>query len=178
MTTLSRRDVLKLVSGSLAGIFLTPLPWKLLDDTSIMTQTGPWIAKVPRGPLSIRYSTCTLCPSGCGVRARCVAGVPYSLSAITNHPLSFGTLCAAGLAGHHSAYHPLRVCTPLTISHEPLASSSKAIGLDAAKSQLASALKGANSVAILDMCPGRTASLAYRKFLGTNGNYIVPSYLE
>lgn len=177
MNTPSRRDVLKLLGGSLAGIFLTPLPWKLLDDTSIMTQTGPWIAKDPRGPLSIRYSTCTLCSAGCGVCARSVAGVPFSLSPVVKHPLSFGTLCAAGLAAHYSAYHPLRVRTPLSISHDKPESSVSAISFDDAKSRLKSDLAnvGTGSVAILDLRPGRTASLAYRKLLGgrTNGYYIV-----
>ena len=177
MKSVSRRDLLKLFGGGLAGIFLTPLPWKLLRDTSVLTQTGPWIAKVPHGPLSSGYSTCTLCPAGCGVRARSVAGVPFGLSAVVNHPLSFGTLCAAGFAAHHSAYHPSRVRTPLIISHDQPAPSVKAIGLDEAKSRLASALTGTGngSVAILDLRPGRTASLAYRKFLGTNGHYLVAS---
>jgi anaerobic selenocysteine-containing dehydrogenase len=109
-----------------------------------------------------------------------VAGVPFSLSAVPNHPLSFGTLCAAGWAAHQSAYHPSRVRTPLIISHDQPASSVKSIGLDEAKSRLASALKGAGAgaVAILDLRPGRTASLAYRKFLGTNGTYLVPSRTE
>ncbi len=180
MNSISRRNIIKLFGGVLAGTFFTPLPWKLLQDSSIVTQTGPWIVKVPRGPLTSGYSTCTLCPAGCGVRARAVAGVPFSLSPVPNHPLSFGTLCAAGLAAHHCAYHPFRVNTPFIISHDKPALSKKAIGFDEVKSRLISTLNGArkDSVAILDLQPGRTASLVYRKILGANGRYIVSSRKE
>ena len=34
----TRRDVLWGLGGGLAGAALTPVPWKLLDDTAIWTQ--------------------------------------------------------------------------------------------------------------------------------------------
>ncbi len=178
MNSISRRNIIKMFGGLVAGTFFTPLPWKLLQDSSIVTQTGPWITKVPRGQLSAGYSTCTLCLGGCGVRARTIAGVPFSLSAIPNHPLSFGTLCAAGVAAHQSAYHPLRVRTPLNITHNNTTISTNSISLDEVQSRLTPYLNEADrgSIAILDLRPGRTASLAYRKMLGVNGRYIIPSY--
>src|SRR5512147_1058887 len=99
----SRREILKFIGGSVAGIILTPVPWKLLDDTAIMTQTGPWIAKVPHGDYTTHFSSCTACPAGCGLRVRCVDNVPIGLSGVRGHPVSFGTLCAAGYAAHHLA---------------------------------------------------------------------------
>ena len=38
---ISRRDVLKLAGGAGLGILLSPLPWKLLDDSAIWTQNWP-----------------------------------------------------------------------------------------------------------------------------------------
>ena len=69
---LTRRSLLKFMGGAVVGSVLSPLPWKLLDDAAIWTQNWSWIARPPRGPVSHMFTTCQLCPVGCGMRARLI----------------------------------------------------------------------------------------------------------
>ena len=66
----TRRDLLVWSAGAAAGLMVTPVPWKLLDDTSIWSQNWPWIPQPTRGPVEVKHSSCTLCPNGCGMRVR------------------------------------------------------------------------------------------------------------
>src|SRR5512138_1801555 len=97
---INRRDVVRIAGGSALGVAFTPLPWKLLDDSAIWTQTGPLAVKLPRGEVTTRFTTCPLCPEACGVRARCVGGAPFQLAGVAGHPTGRGALCAAGVGGH------------------------------------------------------------------------------
>ena len=84
---LTRRDFFTLGIGAAAAIPLTPMPWKLLDDTSKWSQNWSWIPRPPRGERSVRYSTCTLCPSGCGIQAvRCVGKNLIGIAPVAAHP--------------------------------------------------------------------------------------------
>ena len=65
-----RRDLLVWSAGAAAGLVVTPVPWKLLDDVSIWSQNWPWIPQPARGPVEVKQSFCTLCPNGCGLRVR------------------------------------------------------------------------------------------------------------
>src|SRR5512140_1119409 len=96
----NRRDVLKFVGGSAVGTVFTPIPWKLLDDVAIWSQNWSWVPKPLRGEIKTKFTNCTLCPAGCGVKARCVGTQPVSLAGVPNHPQSRGTLCPEGLGGH------------------------------------------------------------------------------
>ncbi|MCK6506555.1 adventurous gliding motility protein CglE, partial [Myxococcota bacterium] len=49
------------------GVMLSPLPWKLLDDSAIWTQNWSLTPKLSHGPLSSLVSRCTLCQAGCAV---------------------------------------------------------------------------------------------------------------
>ena len=102
----------KFIGGSAVGIMLTPIPWKLLDDSAIWTQNWSWIPEPLKGKFQTKFTTCTLCPAGCGVRVRCVGDQPVSLSGVANHPISHGALCPVGLGAHHLPYHPARVLQP------------------------------------------------------------------
>jgi Ni/Fe-hydrogenase subunit HybB-like protein len=66
----TRRDLLVWSAGAAAGLMVTPVPWKLLDDTSIWSQNWPWIPQSARGPVEVKQTFCTLCPNGCGMRVR------------------------------------------------------------------------------------------------------------
>ena len=90
---LTRRDVLRFAGGSILGTVFTPLPWKMLDDTSIWTQNWSLTPTLPRGAMTTRSTYCTLCSSGCAVTARCVNGVPFALDGVADHPLAGGVLC-------------------------------------------------------------------------------------
>ncbi|HVX67134.1 MAG TPA: hypothetical protein VHA11_11060, partial [Bryobacteraceae bacterium] len=149
---MNRRDVLRFAGGSAAGLLLTPLPWKLLDDTSIWTQNWPWTPRLPRGEVTTRWSACTLCPEACGVTARAVVDRPFELAGVGGHPSGHGVLCPAGLVAHHVAYHPARVLQVLRR------------GRPATMAQAMRALRAAKgTVAIFDQRPGRAISELYRR---------------
>jgi anaerobic selenocysteine-containing dehydrogenase len=155
-----RRDFLKLAGGLSAGIVFTPVPWKILDDVSIWTQNWGWIPRPLRGEITQSYTNCTLCPAGCGVRASCVAGQPYQLAGIANHPVGRPTLCPAGLAAHQLPYAAARVTEPTV--------NGKTTTLDASMAAAAVKISAAESVLVLDGRPGRCASEMYRRVASGN----------
>ena len=57
----SRRNFIKFAVGGAAGIGLTPLPYKLMDDVAIWTQTWPWVPVPPVGEFTRVKSVCSLC---------------------------------------------------------------------------------------------------------------------
>lgn len=102
----SRRDLLLGTAGLTAGIFFTPVPWKVLDDVSIWTQNWPWIPQPPRGPVTTKLAACTLCASGCAMRVRIAGAFPVGISGSVTHPLTKGALCPLGFAAHQLNWHP------------------------------------------------------------------------
>ncbi len=183
---MTRRDILTLAGGTVVGAVLSPLPWKLLDDTAIWTQNWSLIPRLQRGPESVVHSTCALCPGGCAVTARCVGRRPVTLSGGIHHPFSFGTLCPVGLTGHHLAYHPLRLRSAQRFTSkgtegelanvsegELLADLSRLLGTIGSSER-------AGAVAVLDRRPGRAMSSLYEQFLSTfkNRYYVVPPARE
>lgn len=176
---LARRDIFKLAGGAAAGTVLTPVPWKLLNDTAEWSQNWSWIPKLPRGESKTKFTACTLCPAGCGLRARCVGDQPVSLSGIAGHPLSRGVLCPVGIGGHHVAFQAGRVLRPLmrVMGKNPYFAP---VTLEAAVSEISSAIAatqrdGAQRIAVFDERPGRSMSLLYRRFVARipNGTYLV-----
>ena len=174
---LGRRDLLKLVGGGAAGLFLTPVPWRLIGGVAIRTESWPGVPDPPRGEVRTRYTTCTLCPAACGVRARCVVDQPVSLAGVAAHPSSAGVLCPAGLCGHHLPLLPNRVREALARRGDKF----QPVPVGAVAGAVAAALTdmrqsgSAERVAVLDARPGRTASLMYRRWLRSapNGMYLV-----
>ena len=155
----TRRDVFKFTGGSALGLLFTPAPWRLITDTALWSENWPGIPRPGRGENRIRYTHCGLCPAGCGVRARCVGDQPVALAGAAD-----GALCALGVAGHHLPYHPARL---------------KEAGVGEAAAAVAEALwkcRRDQSVAVLDLRPGRTASWTYRRALAAlpNGLYLTP----
>lgn len=166
-THITRRDWLKLAGGSVLGLMLSPVPWKLVDDSAIWTQNWPWVPAPLKGKIQNKFSACTLCPAGCAVRARCVGEQPVSLWGVSDHPLSRGALCPVGFAAHHFAYHPLRIMQPCRRTHATVSP----VSFDEAITAIANVMtemqaSGATEfVAVLDAQPERTMSLLYRQFL-------------
>ncbi len=66
-----------------------------------------------RGPESAAASVCTLCPAGCGVRARLIGDRVVKVDGNPLHPISRGRLCAKGQAALQVLHHPDRVRSPL-----------------------------------------------------------------
>src|ERR1035438_6943591 len=156
----TRRDLLTFTGGSAAGLLFTPVPWSLLRDTAVLSENWPGVPQPLHGEIRTRYTNCTLCPAGCGVRARCVGDRPVSLVGVSGHPASRGVLCPAGLVGHHLAFCRNRAAEPLA-GGKPVAIERALTGVSAA----IAARGPRESVAILDPRPGRAASLVYRRFL-------------
>jgi anaerobic selenocysteine-containing dehydrogenase len=67
---ITRRNFIKFAVGGTAGIGLTPLPYKLIDDVAIWTQNWPWVPVPPKGEFTAVKSVCSLCPGGCGIAVR------------------------------------------------------------------------------------------------------------
>src|SRR5579864_8658666 len=105
----TRRDLLMWSAGAAAGLMVTPVPLKLLDDTSIWSQNWPWIPQPARGPVEVKQTFCTLCPNGCGMRVRMAAGWPVGVAGVSNHPVSRGALCPLGFGAHQLNWHPQRL---------------------------------------------------------------------
>lgn len=183
---ITRRDLLKLAGGSALGVVLSPLPWKLLDDSAIWTQNWSLIPKLARGPLTVRYSACTLCGAGCALQARCVGGVPVTLAGVAGHPLTRGALCPIGLSSHHLAHHPLRLARPVRIAGKTNGARVEPADLESILAMLGPTVRSIaagrekGAIAVLDRQPGRALSLAYREFLAgfPEGLSLVPSNLE
>jgi len=179
---ISRRDLFKFVGGSAVGAFLTPVPWKLIDDAAIWSQNWSWIPKPLHGEVHTKFTTCTLCPAGCGVRAKCVGDQPVMLTGVSQHPVSHGTLCPVGLGGHHLPYHPRRATQPIERVQRGGALEFSPVSLDAAVAAVVKAISEANTggssqlIAVLDQQPGRIVSAHYQQFLGRIGNgiYLTP----
>ncbi len=124
----------------MAGALLTPAPWRLITDTALWSENWPGIPRPLRGEIRSKFTNCALCSAGCAVRARCVGEQPVSLAGLA------GGLCPFGLAAHHLPYHPARV------KQGPVAEAAAAV-----------VARGTQSVALLDLNPGRTVSWSYRR---------------
>ncbi len=151
----TRRDLLFWGAGAAAGLIVTPVPWKILDDTSIWSQNWPWIPQAARGPVEVKQSACTLCPQGCGLRVRMAAGWPVGVAGVSSHPVSRGALCPLAFGAHQLNWHPLRLKSVL---HRGTASS-----WPNAQAALAKAQKE-GPVVIIDGYPGRAASSVMEAF--------------
>jgi len=160
----TRRDLLVWSAGATAGLLATPVPWKVLDDVSIWSQNWPWIPQPPRGPVEIKQSFCTLCPKGCGLRVRMVAGWPVGVAGSTTHPISRGALCPLAFAAHQLNWHPQRLCS---VRHR----SSNASWAQARDAFAKACQEG--PVAIVDGYPGRAASVLFQNFAKKHGGYVV-----
>lgn len=110
---IDRRCFLSLVIGGAAGTALTPLPWKLTDDSSIWSQNWPWTPVVAKGENFYETSTCTLCPGGCGISVRLVDDRTVKIEGLPEHPINDGGVCLLGLSGMQLLYGPTRVTTPM-----------------------------------------------------------------
>ncbi len=161
----TRRDLLVWSAGAAAGLMVTPVPWKLLDDTSIWSQNWPWIPQPALGPVEVRQSFCSLCPNGCGLRARMAAGWPVGVAGVNSHPVTRGALCPLGFGAHQLNWHPQRL---RTVRH--------GVGPSSWSEAQAAFSKACSegSVVIIDGYPGRAASSVFETFVQKwNGSYRV-----
>jgi len=110
---IDRRSFLSFVIGGAAGTALSPLPWKLTDDSAIWTQAWPWTPVPTDGEASYVNSICSLCPGGCGITARKIDNRVVKIEGMKGHPVNDGGICVLGLSGTQLLYGPMRVKAPL-----------------------------------------------------------------
>ena len=108
-----RRSFLSFVIGGAAGTALSPLPWKLMDDSSIWSQMWPWTPVPPDGEATYADSTCSLCPGGCGISVRKIDNRAVKIEGQAGHPINDGGICMLGLSGLQLLYGPTRIKAPM-----------------------------------------------------------------
>src|SRR5581483_3465344 len=160
----SRRDLLVWGAGAAAGLVVTPVPWKLLDDTAKWSQNWPWIPQPSHGPVEVMQSACTLCPNGCAVRVRMAGGWPVGIAGVATHPVTRGALCPLAFGAHQLNWHPERL---KVVRHRGSASSWEDARVAFAKAC------GSGRVVVIDGYPGRAASRVLSAFAGKHGEYRV-----
>ncbi len=111
---ISRRNFIKFVVGGVAGVHITPLPWKLTDDIAIWTQNWPWVPVPPTGEFIHEKSICTLCPGACGIEVRKVDKRAVKIEGRTDFPINPGGICPVGMGGLQLVYdEDLRFTGPM-----------------------------------------------------------------
>ena len=101
---LNRRNFILSLVGGIAGIQVTPLPWKLMDDSAIWTQNWPWVPVPPTGEFTSVKSVCSLCPGGCGIKVRKVDNRAVKIEGRTDFPVNPGGICPVGMGGLQLLY--------------------------------------------------------------------------
>jgi anaerobic selenocysteine-containing dehydrogenase len=109
---IDRRSFLSFAIGGAAGTALSPLPWKLIDDSAIWSQNWDWTPVPEKGETTYVKSTCTLCPGGCGISVRLVEDRVVKIEGLAGHPVNEGGICLLGQSGPQLLYGPNRVQTP------------------------------------------------------------------
>ena len=111
---LDRRAFVKLIAGGVGGTLLSPLPWKMADDTAIWSQNWFWRPSPARGGATTVNTVCQLCTGACGVRVRLIEEKrAVIIDGNPTHPINQGGICPLGAAGLQYLYGPSRIETPL-----------------------------------------------------------------
>ncbi len=103
----TRRQFLGIVGATAAGAGLAGSVHARVN--AAMAGRDEWYDRVEEYVPSI----CQLCPGGCGLNVRVVAGMPVKIEGNQQHPVNRGGLCPRGLAGLQSLYSPDRIVAPL-----------------------------------------------------------------
>ncbi len=171
---------MSLVLGGAAGTALTPLPWKMLDDSSIWSQTWPWTPVPPDGEVSYKKTTCTLCPGACGITVRMVENRAVKIEGVDGHPVNDGGICILGTSGLQMLYGPARIKTPLKRVGQRGTGQFQPVTWDQALSEVVSKLKEirskgeAHTLAALTEVDRGTIPQLFSRFLDVYGS---PNYL-
>jgi anaerobic selenocysteine-containing dehydrogenase len=111
---LDRRAFVKLIAGGVGGTLLSPLPWKLADDTAIWSQNWFWRPSPARGASNTANTVCQLCPGGCGIQVELIEDMrAVNITGNPTYPVNQGGICPLGAAGLQFLYGPSRIETPL-----------------------------------------------------------------
>ncbi|WP_155310341.1 menaquinone reductase molybdopterin-binding-like subunit QrcB [Desulfosarcina ovata] len=182
-----RRSFLSFVIGGAAGTALSPLPWKLMDDSSIWSQMWPWTPVPPDGEVVYEDSTCSLCPGGCGITVRKIDNRAVKIEGKPGHPVNDGGICILGLSGLQMLYGPTRIKAPMKRMGERGAGKWQKISWDEALGMLTEKLTAirereeAHTVAAIAGSDQGTVPALLARFMAAFGspNFIrTPSYQD
>jgi anaerobic selenocysteine-containing dehydrogenase len=175
---IDRRDFVRFVTGGALGA----------AASGVGVQGVRWVqagiageeVKVPGGSEKWSLGVCTLCETGCGLRARTIGNRVVKLQGNPMHPVNRGGLCPAGLAGLQELYHPDRLRSPRRNVGTRQAPRWRDISWPEAVSLLTGKLRElrqgglAHTVALIDRGERSLRSRLLRQFLGAYGS---PNYL-
>lgn len=109
-----RRAFLQFAAGAVGGTLLSPLPWKLADDSAIWSQNWSWRPSPERGLVSKTPSTCLFCDGGCGIQAHLVSQKnAIYIEGNPDNPVNQGGVCPSAASGCQFLYAPYRVSQPM-----------------------------------------------------------------
>lgn len=174
----NRRNFLKFAVGGVAGLHVTPLPWKLMDDVAIWTQNWPWVPVPPDGEFKTVSSVCTLCPGGCGIAVRKVDKRAVKIEGRTDFPVNPGGICPVGAGGLQLLYNEsIRFTGPMKRAGMRGSGNFLEISWDEALDMLATRLNAlrkeglSTSVAAVNGFPsGSTSALLVDRFMEAYGS--------
>jgi anaerobic selenocysteine-containing dehydrogenase len=178
---IDRRSFLSFVVGGAAGTALTPIPWKLTDDSSIWSQMWPWTPVPADGEVSFADTVCDLCPGGCGISVRKVDDRAIKIEGKKGHPVNDGGICLLGLSGLQLLYGPTRVKQPMKRVGNRGAGQWEPISWDAAIEEVAKRLNDiaasgkANEVACIADSERGTVPGLLKRFLQAYGS---PNFIK
>jgi menaquinone reductase, molybdopterin-binding-like subunit len=178
---IDRRSFLSFVVGGAAGTALTPIPWKLTDDSSIWTQMWPWTPVPADGAVNFADTVCALCPGGCGITVRKIDKRAIKIEGKSGHPVNGGGICLRGLSGLQLLYGPTRVKQPLKRVGKRGAGQWEPISWDAAIEEVANNLNEiaaagkANEVACIAESDRGTVPGLLNRFLQAYGS---PNFIK
>ena len=186
LLSLNRRNFVKLAVGGAVGTAVSPLPWKILDDSSIFSQNFPWVPVPETGEYTKVKSHCTLCPGGCGIEVRKVGDRAVKIEGRTDHPINPGGVCPLGMGGLQLLYNEnIRFTGPMKRVGSRGSGQFEQISWDEAYKTLAHRIlelrnkgKAESIVAVDGNRSDSTASLMIKRFLksiGSNNYMRMPS---
>jgi len=106
---INRRDFMKLIGGSLAGLALggaAGVMMKLPKSLEPILYSGPRVE-------SWKLTGCTKCPGACSLKVRLIDNLPIQVFGNPLSPVNEGGICSMGLASIASMYHPSRLTGPV-----------------------------------------------------------------
>jgi len=110
---IDRRSFLGLGLGAAAGVAVSPVAWKLTDDSSIWSQNWPWTPVPIDGEVTFDDTVCTLCSGNCGISVRRIDGRAVKIEGKKGYPVNDGRVCLHGISGLQYLYDPARVPFPM-----------------------------------------------------------------
>jgi anaerobic selenocysteine-containing dehydrogenase len=179
----NRRNFIKLVLGGAVGTALSPIPWKMADDSTIWTQNWPWVP-VPRvGAVSQANTVCQLCPGGCGIEALKIDHRPVKIEGRPDYPTNPGGICPLGAGGLQLLYNEnIRYTEPMKRMGPRGSGEFVAVSWDQALQELSDRLvdlrrqRRPDAVVAVDGNPSRSSmALLIKRFMEALGS---PNYMR